>query len=554
MLFQNVKIRKRRGKVRFFVWVEVTPKTIFCLCAIIFSLALNACRNSQKVDLRRLTPAGTIVYLETNNLAKTLAAITENQAFRELADQTPDFSALENVQLAIAVTGFETSENQVSDENSVINFTPRFVAVAETHAWQWQTVALAENQLDNFVRETYGADAALEKSDKPNGKFFAWTAKDGRKVFAFVAGSQIYFGNDLAAIEKRISDNPADNQSLADGESFSRADPENSATNLAFGYVSSIGIAQIANLAGVSVAVETTEESNGRSFIARILPQILQNTTQEIVWTASKTERGIEDKFVISLKPEVTAVTKETLTTTADLSANSAEFLPAEFFSATRYKLKSPLIAWRSLLFLTAKNTDALSGQLLMRFSGALLEPYGVADAEKFLNSIDAEIVTMQFDAGGEASAAIVTVKNVEELKKSIVQEIVFKTAPTMQFNAAIWFSENKQSAAAFIENKLVLGESSSVTKCLQAKENGRNFTQTRNFQKFNESRAAAVTFGRDMDSIEKIVEVLAKRNDENRKLATFYTTETRFTQTGIERKTVSDFGLIGTILKQLSR
>ncbi len=551
MLFQNVKIRKRREKDQFFVWKEVRPKLIFCLCAMIFSFASNACRSPQKVDLRKLAPAGTIVYLETNDLAKTLAAITENQAFQELADKTPDFSALENVQLAIAVTSFESSENQVSDENSVINFTPRFVAVAETHAWQWQTAALAENQLDKFVRETYGTDAALEKSDKPNGKFFAWTAKDERKVFAFVAGSRIYFGNDSAAIEKRISGNPADNESLADNESFSRAYPENSATNLAFGYVSTVGIAQIANLAGVSVAVETTEESNGRSFIARILPQILQNTTREIVWTASKTGRGIEDKFVISLKPEISAVTGETLTA-AELSANSADFLPPEFFSATRYNLKNPLIAWRSLLFLTAKNTDALSGQLLMRFSGALLEPYGVADAENFLNSIDAEIVTMQFDAGGEESAAIVTVKNVEELKKSIVTEINFQAAPTMQFNAAIWFSENKQSAAAFVENKLVLGETSSVTKCLQAKASGRNFTRTRNFQKFAESRAVAVTFGRDTDSAAKIAEVLAKRKAENKKLATFYTTETHFTETGIERKTVSDFGLIGTILKQL--
>jgi phage portal protein BeeE len=75
-------------------------------------------------------------------------------------------------------------------------------------------------------------------------------------------------------------------ESLAADESLSRVYMAN---NLAFGYVSSEGVKQIAALTGVSVAVETTEETDGRSFIAEILPQILQNTTREIVWTASKT-------------------------------------------------------------------------------------------------------------------------------------------------------------------------------------------------------------------------------------------------------------------------
>ena len=551
MLFQNVKIRETDAKDKSIVWKPAFSKIIFCLSVLIFSTILTACR-APKVDLRGLAPADAIVYLETNDLGRALKSLTENQAFREIAEQTTDFSPLENVRLAIAVTGFETSESQVTDENAVLNFSPRFVAVAETHGWQWQTVSLVENQLNDFVRRNYGAETRLEKSDKADGKFFIWSAKDGRKVYAFVKGGRIYFGNDAAAIEKCAVTNGA-NEDSANNRISARAAVANSPNALAFGYVSSEGIKQIADFAGVSVAVAAAEETEAKSFIAGILPPILRNTTEEIAWTANKTAGGIEDNYEIILKPEVAAVTRETLTTAVSPS-NSVDLLPAEFFSATRYNLKNPLIAWRSSLFLTAKNTDALSGKLLINFSGALLEPYGIRDAEKFLSSIDSEIITIQFDESGEESAAIVTVKNPEDLKKSIVRELDFRLPPTADFNAAIWFSESRQFAAAFVENKFIIGAEDSVLKCLRAKQSGENFTKNSVFPRFAESRHVAVTLASDADSVNQIVETLATKRKENRQSAAFYTTETRFTEKGFERKTISDFGLIGTILKQLNR
>ncbi|MDQ3041533.1 MAG: hypothetical protein M3R11_04030, partial [Acidobacteriota bacterium] len=104
------------------------------------------------------------------------------------------------------------------------------------------------------------------------------------------------------------------------------------------------------------------------------------------------------------------------------------------------------------------------------------------------------------------------------------------------------------------LENKLILGDGESVLKCLQAKQAGQSIIRTGIFQLFSDNKTVAATFGTDYDSAKKIVGVLATNKNEHRKLATFYFTETRFTEKGIERKTVSDFGLIGTILKQLEK
>jgi hypothetical protein len=501
--------------------------------------------------LRTLAPAETLIYLETKDLSKTLDALTENKNFQEAAKTKPDFSALENVQFAVVITGFEASEKQITAENSVLNFKPHFVAVADTHAWNWQTISLTENQINSFVKETYGDEASLEKSDKNDGKWFAWTAKDESKVYAYVADSQIFFGNDAAAIEKCIAVKRGEADSLLKNESLSRAHAASSENNLAFGYVSPEGVAQISNLAGVSVASDASEEAEGQSFIARVLPQILQKTTREIVWSAQRTGGGIEDKLSISLTAETVSVVKETLATSAENKTSSADFVPSSAFSVTRYNLKNPLIAWRSLLLVTAKNTDAMSGNLLIQFSGKLLESYGIAEAETFLSAIESDIITAQFDAEGEKSIVIATVKNAELVKKSL-SEINFKAPPEKQSNAEIWQSEDKTSSAAFIENKLILGDAETVLKCLEAKQNGQNFTKNARFQKFIESNAVAVTFARDLDSAEKIVEVLGDAKDENKKFITDYLTETRITEKGIERRSVSDFGLIGTILEQI--
>jgi hypothetical protein len=528
-----------------------------CLCVSVVNLSCQ----SKPTDLRTLVPSETLIYLETADLSKTLDALTESKAFQEAAKSKPDFSALENVQFAVAVTGFEASEKKVTAENSVLNFKPRFVAVADTHAWNWQTLSLTENQIGNFVKETYGDETSLEKSDKNGGKWFAWTAKDESKVFAFVEGSRIFFGNDAAAIEKCLAVKRGEADNLLKNEALSRAYAANSANNLAFGYVSPEGVAQISNLAGVLAASEASEEAEGQSFIARVLPQILQNSVREIFWTATKTGKGIEDKYSISLTAETASVVKETLIPTAQTQSKMIAFIPPEAFSVTRYNLQNPQIAWRSLLLVAGKNADAMSAKILIVFSGSLLEPYGITDAETFLSAVDSKIWTVNFDAEGEKSVVAVSYKSdaeLEKLKKSVAG-INFKKPSVAVPMGVAWTSEDKEiefflTATLSGEKFLILGDSESVKKCIEANFSYLNKeanSQNRSFyEKFAENNnAVALTYGRD--SVEKTIDVLGERKTENMQMLAIFTTETRFNAQGIERKTVSDFGLIGTILEQ---
>ena len=271
---------------------------VFCLLLSVFCL-LSSCGYSPE-DLRQFAPSDTLIWLETNNIEETLNAVTENETFQKITTEKTDFSALDGVQIAVAVTGLKLRKKQITDNQSILNFKPKFAVIAETHAWSWQMNSLVENNLDGFIRKQYGADAKLEKNRKDAGTLYKWTSNDNRQSFAFVEGSLIFFGNNEESIEKCLAAKKGAAENLTKNDLLN-SKREATKNSLIFGYVSGDGIKQIADLIGVKQAIETSEEEAPRSFISRILPEIVRGTIKEISWTATKTKIKLKTNF--SLKP-----------------------------------------------------------------------------------------------------------------------------------------------------------------------------------------------------------------------------------------------------------
>jgi hypothetical protein len=247
--------------------------------------------------MRALVPAETLVYLETNDLAGALQPIVGSKPFAEVATSKPDLSAFNGVQLAVSVTGFETTEAKLSDNETVANVRPRFVAVADTHAWNYQAVRFTEERLGSFVEEVYRSDPKLERSDAKGGTYFVWTADDGRKAYALVINSMIYFGNDETAIDKCLAVRRGDSDSLARAGKFQPA-----AGALAAGNISREGVAQIAGLLGVKFAsVAGDDDAELRDAISTVLPGEIRAGVTEISWAMTRTDQGIEDRFWVTM-------------------------------------------------------------------------------------------------------------------------------------------------------------------------------------------------------------------------------------------------------------
>ena len=539
----------KAGKLRAVRLAERSIKLFVFVCFHLWLLFLISC-GSKPTDPRTVIPADSLVYLETSDLGKVLHAITTNPKFLQLAKTKPDTSALNGISLSIAVTGFQASEEEAADEKTIGHIKPRFVAVAETNAWNYQALSFAENQLGEFINEIYGGEIELETTDKYGGRYFAWTARDGRKAFALVRGSLVLFGNDETGIENCVNVLNGGAESIAKHPKVSTLAPD----LLASGYISKDGVAQIANIAGVSFAMGASEEGEVKSFIARILPEVVRNSITEVTWTASLTDDGrVEDRYLLSLADDMVKVFGDTIVPGSDADLDMSRFIPKEFVSTTRYNLKDAQIAWRSLLLTARTKTDQVSGSLLAGFSDSLFEPYGVDDPEMFLSGVGTALQTVRFDVEGEDVAVTARIRDPEKFRRSVAKELGISRPAAHFENADLWRSEDGELAVAIVDNRLVMGDAGSVEKCLKARNGGENLVTIAANSRLLASNAAVVTTGDDADNNAELIKALSERKD-NSPLVQAYLTETRFNQNGMERRTVSDFGLIGTIVAKLDR
>ncbi|MEQ1922822.1 MAG: hypothetical protein ABL952_09975 [Pyrinomonadaceae bacterium] len=498
--------------------------------------------------MRTLVPAETLVYLETNDLAAALQPIVDAKPFKEVAKTKPDFSALKGVQLAVAVTGFETSEEKLTDEHSVGRVQPRFVAVADTHAWNYQAVAFAEKKLGGFVADIYDSEPTLERSDKHGGEYFIWTAQDGRKAYALVIDSIIYFGNDESAIDKCLAVKRGEADSVAKAGKVKPASQE----SLASGYVSTDGVAQIANLVGLQFASQASEESEVQSAIAGILPQLIRNSVTDISWTSTKTEKGIEDKYQIGMPSEVANVFNETMAPSDTPDFTIADYVTPEM-SFTAYNLKNPQAAWRSVVLSGQNKLSPLSGKVLEEFANLLFEPYGIKNPLKFLSNVSSVIVTSKCNEDADASIVIAT-----EIPQSakIEESLDANVGPDKGIEGSRFWESDDKEFGAFLDSGII---SSGAHDCVISVSSSSYLgipsgNRKKNATMLKDTRASAVTLGRDKTTTLSLVEMLAREGHGDTQAVSTYFTETRFTKSGMERKTTSDFGLIGAIIAQLAQ
>jgi hypothetical protein len=517
------------------------PLSIFsflsmCLCV---SVVISSC-TSKSTDLRTLVPAESLVYLETNDLGAALQPIVDSKPFTEAAKIKPDLSALKGVQVAVAITGFETSEEKLTDEHSVGKIQPHFVAIADTHAWNFQAVGFAEKKLGSFVANLYDSEPKLEQIDKNGGKHFTWTAEDGRKAYALVIDSLIYFTNDETSIEKCLAVRRGEADNIAKTGKIQPSQPG----TLASGYISADGVAQIANIAALKFASDASDESEIQSAIAGILPKLIRSTITDATWAQTKTDTGLQDTWQINMPADVAHVFNETMAPD-ESSAVAPSLLPSSPTSITEYNLKDPRAAWRSIVLVASKQIDGLGTHILSGFSDLLFEPYGIRDADSFLSGVKAPVVTTKYGQEGENDLVIAAIGDKSKIESSIT--IDFKQKPKVAEDGETFVSGGLMAFYPRQLGFIVIGDAEAHLADKGAAELDRLFKAAAT----DKASIAAIT--RDGQGVQTLVDMFGSSvsSGNNRSSTSF--TETRFNRSGMERKTTSDFGFIGWIIAQLN-
>lgn len=521
------------------------------VCALLIATGLVAIivTNCSKVpaEPRKFLPADALIAVATDDLGAALSPVIENAAGNAKSARKPDLSALDGIRIAAAITGFEARETPTGSENSVLDLRPNFVAIIETNAWSWQVNSFVEDRIGELINQVYGGDVGLESYPKADGRYYVWTAPDGRRAFAFVVGSLVFLANDEAALEKALNVRSGLEPPLSfetNGEDFAAVR----------GVVTEAGIGQISNFAAIKLAIESGEDDEVRQFISRALPEAARNAVKEIYWASRVDKTGVEDRYRVVIEPKIAEVLNETLAPGSGEFRDIAVMIPADVPAVTFYNLKDSRIAWRSILLAGQNVSDPLTSRMLPALAGAPFEPYGIADAERFLAAAGGRIATFRIDMEGEKVAATGVNGDITAIRRSLAREV--STAKTVENIGGFTILRSEDYCFAFDGNgRWAVGDCDVIDKAIGAITAGGNLASAEVFARIsgeNLNSAAAISFSTRTVNLNAMLFVTGTRESESHSTVERSFTTTKFDRRGIIRSTRSDFGLLGFLLEQI--
>jgi hypothetical protein len=190
------------------------------------------------------------------------------------------------------------------------------------------------------------------------------------------------------------------------------------------------------------------------------------------------------------------------------------------------------------VLLTIQKLTDPGSGKIVAALSNSFFEPYGIKDGEIFLGSVSPNLVTVKYD--DEDDVAVISRTNDPKTFNSAIDPETAKSP-----GSRIQISESG------LENVNLLGNAETVAKCTQAHQSGKNL-QKQPISGGSNDIPPIRTYGVDRDTAATLATILSERRSDDVSAASRYVVETRFNKNGMERRLVSEFGLIGAIITML--
>jgi hypothetical protein len=255
--------------------------------------------------------------------------------------------------------------------------------------------------------------------------------------------------------------------------------------------------------------------------------------------------------------------------------------LPAETYSVSHYNYRDPAAAWRGLNLTISAQLDTLGAIFVSKLLESSLKPYGIEEPDAFLRSIGPNIITARLsdtssntDAANKADSSTVTIFEVQDekaLREFVLKRLGAQPRREMIGDAELLISQSKdRGAACFIAGHLLMGPVQHVRRCLEARQRGETLAAAVAFQKAarsleGQTQANTVTYTSDSVPARTFISAIATQKalregqpneDELRRALenlSFSVSETRLSESGLERRTRSSFGQFGSLAAQFS-
>jgi hypothetical protein len=549
------------------------PLIVLAVLIVLIAAAVLWWNQPVRVDMAEYVPADSLVYIELNSLTEVTKAIQETEAWKATSDITglstnPQSSLtllaaksglgpVEGVistraQMALVIVGVNTAENEDS-----LRIKPEVALVIETKTSKWRIKSTVSQNLMKLANFAYGSAECKERS--ADAEFVECVeTKGSRKLVGAIDGSVVIIGNSDKAVEACLAVRRGQRPSLHTDQEF-----HNTRSNLkgesalAFGYVSQTNSAKLFSWGAPLLLGKGPGDSQLEKLLSNSATKILRG----VAWTSNAVAGKIEDRYQISLDPEVV----KHLGPAFDKGNSDPDYLklvPDAFRSFTVYKSKDPQAAWSSLGSAIAIKLDAVSAMLFASLLKSSLALYGIENPRDFLGTLDSPLITIR-PVLGESSILLARVKDEGKLRVALSTDLLRDGKGQILTGYRSDPAKDKEFAAVFIDRFVVLGKSDSITVYLAQLRNNEMMGPDRikALKLDHDDSPAVASFTGERESIVGVISVLsslrgrtltAKQLDEVRNRLNNLNvslTESTLNSSGIERRSESAFGQFGSLL-----
>jgi hypothetical protein len=529
------------------------------------------------VDMSAYAPADSLLYLESNQPIEVVNAIAETQAWKAFESIGPAAEAsqsnwlqgfirstgigpiksviLARAQLAVVVTDLRTAE-----EGETLNIKSEGALLIETHTAERRIRSTFEETLKTLAEKIY-AHPSPRRVVLDGVEFSEWIAPEGsRQIVGTVAGSLIIIGTSEHIVQECLAVSQGRQPSLkGDAELQAMRLQLKKPHALTFGYVPS---ANSARLLAVGLPV-LLGRAPGDSEIQRLITNGASKVLGSLAWSSNTYLTGIEDRYLITLRPSIVAHLKP------NFGANSIDSkmrVPNDVYSLTSYKFADPGAVLVSLKTAVSSQVDALSTIVFSSLLRSALLSYGIDDPDTFLRAVNGELLTVRLDEAADRALLIGTVRDRSALRQLITQKM--SLSPANHGTKSEMFEDSSgEFAASLSDDLIVIGAPSDVRRYSEYAADGSSGPSAENLRRmtyFATSPAVAnvITYTDDGDRVRDFVSAIvtakggqtARSGQLEAAIATlpYSVTETTLGDRGIERTTRSPLGQFSTLLPLL--
>lgn len=535
----------------------------------------------RQVDMSAHAPSNSLLYLEANSPIKIAQTLQSTEAWILVNDlagrrQKPfdnswlqrfvgwtGIGPVESVILARAQVAVVVTDLGATEDSDTLRIKPEGALLVETKTSERRIRPVIDNAVKKLAELTYGKPQ-LRTTNIDGVEFNEWVSPDGsRQIVVAVAGSLVIIGNTRKAVQTCLAVSQGRTASLKDDAELSRMRFELRANDaLAFGYVPPGNSAKLLSI-GVPLLMG---RAPANSEFQRLITSGASKVFGSLAWTSRPFKTGIEDRFLISLQPQVLARLKPAFNP-GTVSNAVDEMVPAGVSSITFYRFENPSGVWQTLRSSISSQIDALSAVVFTSLLNSSLRSYGIEEPERFLSTVSSEIISFRIDQNAERSLLVARVNDETQLRQLLTKTMRGRSGKAAVNELGMLVDSEAESAASFVNGFIVMGSPLEVQKYARILKNGGSRENPERFKTVSffaplTSSANILTYTDDTDRVrnffssvlaaQRVAPVPRNRMDQLLHQLPFAATETTLGERGLERTTVSPIGQFSTLLPLL--